>query len=77
MMLAAHIPATTAHSANAQAEQWRDQAAQWAIQTERWQALWGFEIASAVVVIVLLAVLVWQNSELKELIVRLLNRTEL
>jgi len=75
MFLAIQPPATTAHAANAQAQQWKDEAAQWAIQTERWHALWGWEIGTALVVILLLAVLVWQNTELKRQVQRLINRT--
>ena len=75
MLLAIQPPATTAHAANAQAEQWRDQAAQWAIQAHQWSALWAWEIVTGVVVLAALGVLIWQNVELKRQVQRLINRT--
>ena len=74
-MLFLQTPSTTAHAANAQAEQWRDQAAQWAIQTERWHALWTWEIVSTILLLILLGVLFWQHVEIQKQLDRLLNRT--
>ena len=75
MILAAATPSTTAHAANAQAEQWRDEAAQWALQTARWNSFWTWEIITTIVLLILLGVLLWQNAELKKLVTRILNRT--
>ena len=73
MFSAIKPPATVAHTANAQAEQWRDAAAQWAIQTARWNSLWTWEIITTIAVLILLGVLLWQNAELKKLLRRLVN----
>lgn len=75
MLFAIKPPATVAHTANAQAEQWRDQAAQWAIQTARWNSLWTWEIVTGLLVLILLGVLLYQNAELKKLLRRALNLT--
>ncbi len=73
MLWAIKPPATVAHAANAQAEQWRDEAAQWAVQTARWNSLWTWEIITTVAVLILLGVVLYQNAELKKLVNRLIN----
>ena len=65
-MLLAVTPSTTAHAANAAAEQWRDEAAQWALLTARWNTLWTWEIISGAFMFVMLIILVVQMFHLND-----------